>query len=188
MTTIVPFNPQPTAVFRFSPVLDGVTYSATVTWNIYGQRYYLNIYTVDGTLKLSIPLIASPNSGFVASTQEQTVSIETSANTVEGDFTFYPLTTVNVNDLVASMVLDGTGVQSQCLYVGYGTNPTGFYIQVSKAFTESVESNVLSLTFTQRTSLYVPAEDAAMSNINLTQGYFDTPIIYRASSKNFEIG
>jgi len=32
----------------------------------------------------------------------------------------------------------------------------------------------------------IPSPDTG--DINLTQGYFDTPIIFRASSNNFEIG
>jgi len=63
MAALVPFNPQPTANFQFSPQLDGVTYSAICTWNIYSLRYYLSIYDTFGALKLSLPLIPSPVDG-----------------------------------------------------------------------------------------------------------------------------
>jgi hypothetical protein len=63
MPTIVPFNPQPTANFTFSPTLDNNTYQAVVTWNTYSNRYYLNIYTLTRALMVSIPLIASPDDG-----------------------------------------------------------------------------------------------------------------------------
>ena len=63
MAVIIPFNPSQNAVFEFSPFLDGVTYSASTTWNIYSQRYYLNIYTVNQVLIFSLPLIASPDTG-----------------------------------------------------------------------------------------------------------------------------
>jgi len=65
MATIVPFNPAPNAVFQFNPLLDGVTYVATTTWNLYSQRYYLNIYTVNQVLVFNIPLIASPDTGSI---------------------------------------------------------------------------------------------------------------------------
>ena len=188
MTTIVQFNPQPTSVFRFSPVLDGITYSATVTWNVYGQRYYLNIYTVDGTLKLSIPLIGSPDSGFVESVQETVTTVVFVANTINGAFRAYPITAVNVDQLIINMSLSGTGVQSQSLLSSTGTDGNGFYMQFTKSFTQSVTGNELTLTFVQRTSLWIPSVDGNMGDINLTNGYFDTPIIYRATSKNFEIG
>ena len=61
MATIVPFNPQPTANFRFSPVLDGSTYNAVVTWNAYSGRYYFNVYTLNRGLTMSVPLIPSPD-------------------------------------------------------------------------------------------------------------------------------
>jgi hypothetical protein len=88
MSTLIPFNPQQNANFQFSPFLDGRTYNAVCPWNAYSCRYYVNIYDTLGSLRLSLPLIASPDNG----------------------------------------------------------------------------------------------------NINLTKGYFNTPIVFRASSNNFEIG
>ena len=63
MATLIAFNPQPTANFQFSPFLDGRTYSAVCTWNVYGCRYYLSIYDTLGNIILSLPLIASPDDG-----------------------------------------------------------------------------------------------------------------------------
>ena len=60
MTTF-PFTPSSTQPFEFQPTLDGVQYTALVTWNIFGRRYYLNIYQLDGTRVLTTALIGSPN-------------------------------------------------------------------------------------------------------------------------------
>lgn len=62
MTTIVQFLPaiNSSPPFSFSPVFDRATYNATVTWNFYGQRWYLNVYDNSGTLIYCRPLIASP--------------------------------------------------------------------------------------------------------------------------------
>lgn len=60
MTTYTPFAPNPSVAFSFNPVLDGVTYLATVTWNIFGARWYLNLFTLQGALVLSEALTASP--------------------------------------------------------------------------------------------------------------------------------
>lgn len=188
MATIIQFNPQPVSIFQFSPVLDGVTYSATVTWNLYGQRYYLNIYTVDGVLQLSVPLIGSPDAGFVVKTQEVTSVVNMVASILIGESKFYPSTSVDVNDLISGMVVSGDGVSPDTLYLSYGFDEFGFYINVSEPFIDSIENNPLTLTFTNRLSLYAPADDPAASDINLTQGYFNTPIIFRSSSNNFEIG
>lgn len=61
MTTFVQFNPSPYANFQFSPTLDGITYTAICTWNIYGERYYINIYNSSGNLIVTNPIIASPD-------------------------------------------------------------------------------------------------------------------------------
>lgn len=60
MTTITTFAPSPTTNFQFSPTLDGTVYTAVVNWNLFGQRYYLNLYTVQGELIFCLPLVGSP--------------------------------------------------------------------------------------------------------------------------------
>lgn len=59
MTTYA-FSPSPTAPFQFQPTLDGATYNCVVTWNIFGNRYYVNCYNLSGTLVFCLPLISSP--------------------------------------------------------------------------------------------------------------------------------
>ena len=60
MTTIVIFSPSTTQAFSFGLTLDGQLYNAMVTWNVHGERYYLNIYDNYTQLILSRPLIGSP--------------------------------------------------------------------------------------------------------------------------------
>lgn len=59
MTTFA-FTPTASANFQFVPTLDGNQYTAIVTWNLFGQRYYISIYALDGTRVLTTPLIGSP--------------------------------------------------------------------------------------------------------------------------------
>ena len=73
MTTLVNFASSPTAPFQFTPTLNGTQFTAIITWNMYGQRWYLNLYTLNGVLVLCCALIGSPASypinlvnGFVA--------------------------------------------------------------------------------------------------------------------------
>lgn len=61
MSTIIPFQPSQTANFQFSATLDGVSYNVVVTWNLFGERFYINIYTAQGELVVYLPLIASPD-------------------------------------------------------------------------------------------------------------------------------
>lgn len=75
MATLIQFAPSPLAAFQFLAVLDGQTYTCTVTWNVFGQRWYLTIETQDGTRVVTEALIGSPpdfdislTAGYFAST------------------------------------------------------------------------------------------------------------------------
>lgn len=61
MTTFVPFQPVNNANFQFAPEFDGNTYSAVITWNAYGLRYYINLYDQYNNLIYIQPLIGSPD-------------------------------------------------------------------------------------------------------------------------------
>lgn len=56
MATNIPFIPPQNAPFTFTPTLGGTRFSGVVTWNVYGRRWYLNLYTLTGTLVLAIAL------------------------------------------------------------------------------------------------------------------------------------
>lgn len=58
---IYQFAPSPSGPFTFTPTLDGTQYTAIVTWNVFGQRYYVNIYTLQGVRICTVPMIGSPN-------------------------------------------------------------------------------------------------------------------------------
>jgi hypothetical protein len=60
MSVIVPFNPVSNANFQFAPSLDGATYTAIITWNAFGLRYYINLYSNQNKLIFCQPLIGSP--------------------------------------------------------------------------------------------------------------------------------
>lgn len=59
-TSYVTFAPQPGQPFQFQAVLDGEAYTAIATWNLFGQRWFLSLYTVDSVLLLSIGMVGSP--------------------------------------------------------------------------------------------------------------------------------
>jgi hypothetical protein len=59
--TIVPFTPVTNANFQFFPELDGVTYTATITWNAFGLRYYITLTTNQNVTIFTQPLIGSPD-------------------------------------------------------------------------------------------------------------------------------
>lgn len=59
-TTFIDFVPTPAAPFQFQAVLDGEPYTVIITWSLFGQRWYANIYTVDSVLLLAIAMVGSP--------------------------------------------------------------------------------------------------------------------------------
>lgn len=57
---LIPFTPTNAGPFQFSATLDGNPFTCTVTWALWPQRWYLNIFTSAGALVLATALIASP--------------------------------------------------------------------------------------------------------------------------------
>lgn len=58
--TPYPFQPSNVAPFQFQPTLDGQSYVVIVTWNLFGQRYYFNVYDLQQSLIVSAALVGSP--------------------------------------------------------------------------------------------------------------------------------
>lgn len=67
MTTVVPFQPTPFAPVSFMVTLDGQQYTVTVTWNLFGQRWYFNVSDLSGDVVLSEGLVGSPSPVQIAS-------------------------------------------------------------------------------------------------------------------------
>jgi hypothetical protein len=61
MTTYVLFRPTPDEPFNFTATLDGSSYSMTVGWNVFGQRWYLTCTGTNGLLVFHMALIGSPD-------------------------------------------------------------------------------------------------------------------------------
>lgn len=60
MTTYTQFTPTINQNFSFQPTLDNQQYNAVLTWNLFGQRWILNIYNLQNVLVLQKPLRSSP--------------------------------------------------------------------------------------------------------------------------------
>lgn len=60
MITYTQFRPSLNQNFSFSPTLDGAQYTVLVTWSLFGQRWILNLYTLQGVLVVEMPLTGSP--------------------------------------------------------------------------------------------------------------------------------
>jgi hypothetical protein len=62
MTTTIPFNPSNASNPPFSTplTLDGASYVGNVTWNVYGQRWYMTIADTSGNVIWTGAMIGSP--------------------------------------------------------------------------------------------------------------------------------
>ena len=63
MTTFIHLDPPPGQGFSFQATLDGTSYTMFVSWNVFGQRYFLSCLTGNGVLVFHQALISSPNNG-----------------------------------------------------------------------------------------------------------------------------
>jgi len=110
--TYVNFQPSPLAPFIFSAVFDGIQYNISVTWNLTGLRYYVNIYGTDGTLVLCAPNVGSQSgydinlvSGYFTSTlvfRTLTNKFEVSDSTV----IYNPVLGQTINNIIPGNILD----------------------------------------------------------------------------------
>ena len=60
MTTFTSFQPTATAPQQFNATLDGDPYTILVTWELFDQRYYINVHDQTNTLVVCEPVIGSP--------------------------------------------------------------------------------------------------------------------------------
>lgn len=60
MATIIDFVPSSKTNFKFQATLDGKNYQCKINWNLFGERYYLNVFTLKNVRILTIPLVSSP--------------------------------------------------------------------------------------------------------------------------------
>ena len=63
MTTFVHFDPPPGQGFAFQATLDGASYRMLVTWNVFGQRWFISCRTGNDELIFHMPVISSPQEG-----------------------------------------------------------------------------------------------------------------------------
>lgn len=166
MTTYVPFRPTPSAPFKFSAVLDGDTYDVTVTWNLFGQRWYVNVYQLDGTLVVAIPRIGSEHS-------QQLTALSWGTLTNVGLATGSALGSINVP------------VGRMTEFTISGVTPSGYNVV-----------NAPCLITGPNTFTYELAADPGGPatilggfghDVSLVSGYFASTLIWRETDNNFEI-
>lgn len=161
MTTYTPFVPNPQVAFSFQPVLDGATYNVTVTWNVFGQDYYVNIYDLNGNLIVNLPMVGSPPGVNISSL--------TWANGIVTAQTAMPVGWVNTYATMNLTLTGNTPDAYNGVFQSFITGPSMFTFPLAS-------DPGLATTF-----------GAVYYNISLTAGYFDSTLVFRTQSQNFEV-
>jgi hypothetical protein len=81
LTTFYNFQPPAQSNFTFEPTLDGNPYTAVVPYLLFGQRFYLQLTSLNGTLIFNRALVGSPSGVSIETMTWQTgyVAVETTA-------------------------------------------------------------------------------------------------------------
>jgi hypothetical protein len=157
MTTYVDFVPSTTAAFQFQATFDGAPYNVVVTWNEFGQRYFINVYDLGGTLILARAISAS-------------------STKLQATFTWSFGTVTAVTDgahnvpvgAIANMTASDTGIGYDGTYQALATDVD--------VFTYSLAVNP------GQTSTGNLSQD-----VNLLAGYFTTStLVFRTATQQFE--
>lgn len=96
---ITPFVPTPNVNFQFEPTLGGEAYTVIITWSLFGKRWYINIYTLSGTLVLSEALIGS-DEGKAIQSVTWNAGIATVTTTVPHNYKILETIEINIRGCV----------------------------------------------------------------------------------------
>ena len=169
MTTYTAFKPPPNNSFSFQPFLDGNVYNAVCWWNADGQRWYITVTAVDGSLLFNLPLIGSPT-GFP-------LQALTWANGIAQGVCIDP----HGYDLLSTVILTISG----CAPDEYnGVFPV--FITGKNTFTYKISSNPGGTTVDGTDT--ASKLGAVSQDFNIGAGYFTaSTLVFRQASQMFEV-
>ena len=160
MTTLTPFAPSPIAPFQFSPTLDRQTCISIVTWNTFGQRWYLNIYNQSQTLIVCTPVVSSPPTIPIAGITWANGTATLTTQTPHG-YKFGRMVNITV---------------SGCTPNAYNGSVQAFVTGASTlAYPITLDPGPISLV------------GVVAYNISLVAGYFASTLVFREDTQTFEV-
>lgn len=164
MTTFFSFTPSTQQNFQFQPTLDGQQYNAIVTWNFAAQRFYINLYALDGTLIFSVPVIGSDTGRGIQS--------------ATWDHGFVTLTTDGPHGYLLGATIDLTVS---------GMVPDVYNGKV-RAFVTRRDQLQYPLFINIDVSQDLPTQlGQVIYNVNMAGAYFSTStLVYRPANRQFE--
>jgi hypothetical protein len=63
VTTYVHLAPPPGRGFTFQATFDDTAYTLNVTWNVFGQRWFITCLTANNVPIFHLPVVGSPQDG-----------------------------------------------------------------------------------------------------------------------------
>jgi hypothetical protein len=159
--TIYPFVPSSQAPPQFQITLDGQDYTMVVIWGLFGQRYYIALYSLAGTRIFTMPLVSSPVG----------IAVQSLAWS-EGLVT------------VTTQLPHGYEIGSVLFLTVSGASPTGY-----NGVWEMAVTSPTTLTFTLADFPGAAVIGGNLSfDINLAGGYFQSStLVFRGQSAQFEV-
>ena len=167
MTTYVPFAPSAVQAFSFQATLDGQQYNVVITWNLFGQRWYVNVYALDGTLIVARAMTGSATGVQLAGLTWSNGEVEATTQEPHGYAVGQSIALT-----VSGAVPSGYNGLFQCLITGPSTfsYPLASYPGAATAFgAVSYDVNLVG---------GVPNENG---------NYFASTLVFRQDSNQFEI-
>jgi hypothetical protein len=157
---LVPFVPSSQAPFQFQCTLDGNIYTCTITWSLFGRRYYLNIFDLNQNLVLTEALIGSPD-----------------GIAIQGLFWDQGVVTLS------TLTTHGFRVGSTTELTISGSAPDAY-----NAVFQMLATGPQTLSFPLPNDPGVATSLGSVSyNIDLVGIHFDSTFVFRGTSQNFEI-
>lgn len=161
MTTYITFVPSLVSAPAFDVTLDGAAYNITVTWSLFGQRYYVNCLSVYGELVFSLPLIGSRTGLHIQNAEWANGTVTITTDTPHGH-----VVGSIVNATITGMSPDTYNGTRQCMVI-----------------------NRTQITFPLASYPGAVAVLGKLEyNVNLAAGYFNTStLVYRTQNQTFEV-
>ena len=160
-TTFINFVPSkvPPAPF-FNATLDGSIYTITILWNLFAQRYYVQVQSLDGTIILYTALVGSP------------IGIDVSAlSWANGTVT---VTTITPHQIPIGQIVNVSLV---------GAIPDAY-----NGLVEALVINMTQFTFALATNPGAATTFGTIQqNIDLVAGLLNDTLVYRGANMQFEV-
>lgn len=158
--TAYPFVPSASEPFQFQPILDGATYNIIVTWNIFGQRWYVNVFDLSGNRVVTIPVISSPSA-----------------------LAFQAVSWANGRAIIVAAVPHGFPVGATIRLTVSGCAPDGYNGEI-----DALASSASALTYALASDPGDATVLGMVGySINILDGYFTSTLVFREASSTFEV-